>query len=102
MCESHCSPSSCLLTSLHVIHIVAIVKLENFYRELTPESHTLAEQGEYNFDHPDSIDFRLLESMLVELASGRSFPLPSWDFKTHKRLDCDAVSHSRSLPLPLF
>ncbi|KAI9324664.1 uridine kinase family-domain-containing protein [Zopfochytrium polystomum] len=65
---------------------VAIVKLESFYRELTPEDRVRVDAGTYNFDHPDAVDFKLLETCLVDLAAGKDFSVPVWDFQTLKRL----------------
>lgn len=42
--------------------------------------------GRVNFDHPDSIDFDLLVTHLVELKQGRAVQVPNYDFSTHSRL----------------
>ena len=39
-----------------------------------------------NFDHPDSIDFELLQQHLLQLKAGKSIEVPIYDFATHKRL----------------
>ncbi|KAJ1551680.1 UMP-CMP kinase, partial [Cladochytrium tenue] len=69
---------------------VAVINLEDFYRELTPAERTLLPTGRYNFDHPDALDFHLFEQCLVEFASGRSFAVPTWDLATHKRIPAKA------------
>ncbi|KAJ3071036.1 hypothetical protein HDU99_002519, partial [Rhizoclosmatium hyalinum] len=65
---------------------VAIIKMEDFYRELTAEERKLLETGEYNFDHPDAIDFELLASKLDLLSRGVPCQLPKWDYQQHKRV----------------
>ncbi|KAJ1563831.1 UMP-CMP kinase, partial [Cladochytrium tenue] len=69
---------------------VAVINLEDFYRELTPAERALLPTGRYNFDHPDALDFHLFEQCLVEFASGRSFAVPTWDLATHKRIPAKA------------
>jgi len=41
---------------------------------------------EANFDHPDLIDFDLIEHHLAELLDGRAVSMPNYCFKTHSRL----------------
>jgi uridine kinase len=41
--------------------------------------------GRVNFDHPDSIDWSLLEEHLRDLAAGRAIEVPIYDFATHQR-----------------
>jgi uridine kinase len=41
---------------------------------------------EVNFDHPDSLDWPLLEKHLAELRAGRAIEEPIYDFPTHRRL----------------
>ncbi|KAJ3415330.1 UMP-CMP kinase [Chytridiales sp. JEL 0842] len=65
--------------------LVVIIKLEDFYRPLSAHERTLLLKNEYNFDHPDALDFPLLESCLIALLSGEPFTLPSWDFTAHVR-----------------
>lgn len=42
--------------------------------------------GAVNFDHPNSLDFSLMADHLKILKSGKSVPVPIYDFATHKRL----------------
>lgn len=42
--------------------------------------------GAVNFDHPNSIDFKLIALHLIDLRNEKSIEVPSYDFKTHKRL----------------
>jgi uridine kinase len=57
--------------------------LDNYYR---PLGHlTLAKRKEYNFDHPDAIDFDLALQHLEALRSGKSIQQPVYDFKAFTR-----------------
>ncbi|KAJ3076993.1 Uridine-cytidine kinase 2, partial [Podochytrium sp. JEL0797] len=66
---------------------VTVIKLEDFYRQLTQEETERLEKGEYNFDHPDAVDFELLSSVLASLADKEATcMMPKWDFQSHKRI----------------
>jgi uridine kinase len=83
--------------SFEFIISVVIIKLEDFYRPLTDREQTHVTQGEYNFDHPDAMDFKLVETAIVALLSGQPFQLPKWDFTTHVRVSKhDSTSSSSS------
>mgnify|MGYP000950619946 CR=1 FL=1 len=41
--------------------------------------------GSVNFDHPDAIDFELLEKHLIDLKGQKIIQVPIYDFATHKR-----------------
>ena len=56
-----------------------------YYRRndhLTYEERTLL-----NYDHPDSIDFDLLEKHILSLKEGHSIEKPIYDFQIHNRID---------------
>lgn len=62
----------------------SILYQDNYYHD---QSHRFDfDGGSVNFDHPESIDFNLLSEHLQKLKSGHSVSVPSYDFKTHKRL----------------
>lgn len=64
-------------------HICEIVYQDNFYID---QSHRFdCDGGAVNFDHPDSIDFKLLAEHLKILKSGLATEIPTYDFSTHKR-----------------
>ncbi len=57
---------------------VGVITQDSYYNDL---SHlTLAERRETNFDHPKSIDFKLLENHLTALKSGKSIQQPVYSF----------------------
>ncbi|KAL7748531.1 hypothetical protein RI367_005941 [Sorochytrium milnesiophthora] len=68
---------------------VAIVSLTDFYRQLTPEEMQLAQDGEFNFDHPDAFDWALLESFLDDIMHGRATAKPIFDYQHKKRLNME-------------
>lgn len=47
--------------------------------------HELANQNEYNFDHPDAFDFNLLVNTLRRLKHGKKVEVPVYNFITHSR-----------------
>lgn len=64
--------------------ISTIVYQDNFYID---QSHRFDHDGgSVNFDHPDSLDLRLLAESLKEFKLGHGAEIPVYDFKTHKRL----------------
>jgi uridine kinase len=62
-----------------------IVYQDNFYFDQS--SRFDHDGGSVNFDHPDSLDLRLLAQCLSELKLGQRTNIPIYDFKTHSRLE---------------
>lgn len=63
--------------------ICEIISQDNYYID---QSHRFDfDGGSVNFDHPDSIDFGLLEAHLADFKGGRSVQVPVYDFVTHTR-----------------
>jgi uridine kinase len=62
----------------------ARISLDDFYRDRPGLS--LARRARINFDHPRSIDWRLLERVLRDCLAWRTTRIPQYDFKTHARL----------------
>ena len=60
-----------------------IIYQDNFYFD---QSHRFDHDGgAVNFDHPDSLDLKLLAKCLADLKSGLSTNIPIYDFKSHTR-----------------
>ena len=56
---------------------------DSYYKDI---SHLpLQERAKTNFDHPNSLDFRLLREHLLDLLNGRTIEQPIYNFKTHDR-----------------
>lgn len=52
---------------------------------LNEEERKLANQNEYNFDHPNAFDFQLLIKTLKKLKDGKRVEVPIYNFVTHSR-----------------
>ncbi|CAF1654204.1 unnamed protein product, partial [Adineta ricciae] len=64
---------------------VTLLSMDSFYKVLTEEQHKLAEDSNYDFDHPDAFDFDLLLETLKNLKSGKQVDIPLYNFTTHSR-----------------
>lgn len=62
---------------------VAVLRLDDFYRDLSGLSPSLRRR--VNFDHPNALDWPLLESCLEAIRQGATCRLPRYDFGTHTR-----------------
>ena len=60
-----------------------LISQDNYYKNLDHLSYE--ERCRINFDHPDSIDFKLLAEHLNDLKQGKSVDIPEYDFSTHSR-----------------
>lgn len=63
---------------------VVFISTDDYYKPITHLSDT--EKDLYNFDHPNSIDFKLLEKHLLLLKNNSPIQKPIYCFKTHNRL----------------
>ncbi|XP_066250007.1 uridine-cytidine kinase-like 1 [Euwallacea similis] len=64
---------------------VTLLSMDSFYKVLTEKQHEIAENNEYNFDHPDGFDWDLLIVTLQRLKEGRKVEVPIYNFVTHSR-----------------
>jgi len=64
---------------------VAFIPSDNFYKCLTPEQKQKAADGEYDFDHPNSIDWEGVKKCVDDLRNFKPTSLPTYDFCTHSR-----------------
>jgi len=64
---------------------IAFIPSDAFYKCLTDEQRKAANAGEYDFDHPDSIDWVGVKQCLRALKNGEPGTLPTYDFVTHSR-----------------
>ena len=62
---------------------VLIIAQDSYYKDLSGLS--LEERSNQNFDHPDSLDFKLLKEHLTALKNGELIKQPVYDFNTHSR-----------------
>lgn len=69
----------------HLADLLAapVLSLDAYYLDL---GHlTLEERAQWNFDHPDALDWPLLRAQLTALAAGAAVDVPTYDFSTHTR-----------------
>lgn len=64
---------------------VTLLSMDSFYKVLNEEEHRLAHNNQYNFDHPDAFDFKLLAETLKKLKEGKRVEVPIYNFVTHSR-----------------
>ncbi|CAH1971211.1 unnamed protein product [Acanthoscelides obtectus] len=62
---------------------VVCISQDSFYRDLTPKEIAKAEQGQYNFDHPDAFNETLMYETLKDVLAGKIVQIPSYDYKHH-------------------
>ncbi len=77
--------------------LVTILYQDNYY--LDQSSRFDSEGGAVNFDHPEAIDFSMIETNLNTLKSNESVDVPVYDFKTHARKDRTVEFFPRRLVL---
>ena len=63
---------------------VLLITQDAYYKDLL--QLTISDRAKHNFDHPDSLDFKLLKEHLYELKLGISIQQPIYDFNSHSRL----------------
>jgi len=61
-----------------------LIAQDSYYKDLSHLS--IEEKAKQNFDHPDSLDFDLMKSHLLDLQKGKEILQPIYDFNTHSRL----------------
>ncbi|KAI9596370.1 hypothetical protein BDF19DRAFT_438881 [Syncephalis fuscata] len=64
---------------------IVVLHQSDFYRELTETEQAMANNRDWNFDHPDSLDFDLMEQVLKDLKEGNPVTMHSYNFKTQLR-----------------
>ncbi|KAI7906064.1 uridine kinase [Cokeromyces recurvatus] len=73
-----------ILKNLNVPWVV-ILSMDSFYNILSPENKKLANENNFNFDHPSALDYDLLLETLIKLKEGKSVTIPIYNFSTHSR-----------------
>lgn len=69
---------------------VVVIPQDSYYKD---SSHLSEEQKRnQNFDHPDAIDFRLLQSQLAELKAGKTIEQPVYSYITCSRSKTETVT----------
>ncbi|CAD5124574.1 DgyrCDS12848 [Dimorphilus gyrociliatus] len=68
---------------------VEVIAMESFYKDLDPEDIEAANNGQYNFDHPDAFDIELLEKTFDQIIDRKTVWVPAYDKKSNERLSKD-------------
>ena len=62
---------------------VMLIEQDSYY--IDQSNLPFEEREKRNFDHPDSVDFKLMKEQLTELLRGNPVELPVYDFTAHMR-----------------
>ena len=80
------SVTKAILEELEKTHTNSILlEQDSYYKEMNHLSYD--ERVKLNYDHPDLIDFDLLESHILKLKEGYSIEKPIYDFQTYNRIN---------------
>ena len=83
--DGQCSVCSGSLSLFFGREEVLLIEQDSYYKNL---SHlTFDERSVRNFDHPESVDFKLLGKHIELLLEGFEVNVPIYDFKTHLRTE---------------
>jgi uridine kinase len=74
---------------------VDVIYQDSYYKDLSHLSYK--EREAVNFDHPESIDFKLLVKHLKRLKSGELIEQPVYSFKEHNRTGETITTHPRKV-----
>ncbi len=58
-----------------------VVSLDNFYLDHKDPRYPINEEGERDFERPDSLDLPLIKATIEKITSGKPFSVPKYDFK---------------------
>ena len=61
---------------------VTVIPMENFYKPKTPAQRDMALRGNYNLDHPDAFDEKLLVQTLQDLLDRKTVKVGDYDLGT--------------------
>lgn len=74
---------------------VAIISQDSYYKDLSHLDYEA--RTKVNFDHPNSIDFKLLCKHLAQLRKGESIEQPVYSFVEHNRTDQTVTTHPKKV-----
>jgi uridine kinase len=74
---------------------IGVISQDSYYNDLSHLS--LEERRKTNFDHPNSIDFKLLEEHLLALRNGESIEQPVYSFLECNRTKKTIPTHPRKV-----
>ena len=72
-----------IINKVPAIDKVVVIPLDSYYKD---QGHlSMEERQALNYDHPDSVDFELLNAQLAELKAGRAVEQPTYSYLTCTR-----------------
>lgn len=74
---------------------VALVSQDSYYKKRN--TYHDKNENRINFDHPESIDFKLLASHLQALKNGQTIKQPVYDFINHNRTSNFTVTEAKKI-----
>jgi len=74
---------------------VGVISQDSYYKDTSHLSYD--ERIKINFDHPRSIDFKLLREHLSELKKGNTIEQPVYSFVEHNRTGDTIITHPRKV-----
>ena len=80
------SVTKSVLEELQKTHInSSLLEQDSYYKKM--DNLTYDERVKLNYDHPDLIDFDLLEEHILKLRDGHSIEKPIYDFQIYNRIN---------------
>ncbi|XP_058822824.1 uridine-cytidine kinase isoform X1 [Topomyia yanbarensis] len=67
----------------HAQRQVVTISQDSFYRELTAAEKARAERGQFNFDHPDAFNEKLMLQTLQAVLQGQKVEINEYDYRTN-------------------
>ncbi|CAF3203481.1 unnamed protein product [Rotaria socialis] len=66
---------------------VSVIPMENFYKPKTVEQRDMALKGNYNLDHPDAFDEKLLYQTLLDLLAGKTVKIAQYNTGKYEHVE---------------
>lgn len=66
-------------------HEATVLSLDDFYRNPEDPAYPRDDEGDLDFEAPDSIDIGLVHDCIEAILEGQTYPAPRFDFHAHRR-----------------
>lgn len=74
---------------------ITVISQDNYYNDSSKVKYQ--ERVKINFDHPNSIDFKLLTTQLNDLKNGKTIEQPIYSFKEHNRVNKTVTTNPKKV-----
>ncbi len=74
---------------------ITVISQDNYYNDSSKMKYQ--ERVKINFDHPNSIDFKLLTTQLNDLKNGKTIEQPIYSFKEHNRVNKTVTTNPKKV-----